>query len=117
LGELSFAVPPTQRKLVLPGSFNPLHVGHTEMIDAASKHLQSQGKSLDWLGFELSAFNVDKAPLAKDNLLNRMAQFAGQWNIVASNAPTFIEKARLLKNTTFVVGFVRFFFVPIELKL
>ena len=86
-------------QVLLPGSFNPLHQGHRAMAQAAMTHL---GKPI---AFEISAFNVDKPPLARDNLLTRLAQFAGSWPIYLTNAPTFIEKARLFSNTIFVVGF------------
>jgi hypothetical protein len=84
---------------ILSGSFNPLHDGHLEMGHAASELL---GQTV---AFELSAVNVDKPPLAPDVVLDRMAQFAGRYTIYASNAPTFLEKARLYPGTTFVVGF------------
>jgi hypothetical protein len=34
-----------------------------------------------------------------------MAQFAGRYTVLASRAPTFVEKARLYPGCTFVVGF------------
>ena len=57
------------------------------------------------LAFELSARNVDKAPLAPADALARAAQFAGRWPIVVSNAPTFLEKSALYPGATFVVGY------------
>jgi hypothetical protein len=38
-------------------------------------------------------------------MLDRMAQFAGRWPVLASNAPTFVEKARLYPGATFVIGY------------
>jgi hypothetical protein len=76
------------------------------MLQAALRYLDPSVKPAI-IGFELSAFNVDKPPLGAKILLDRMAQVAGQFDIIATNAPTFIEKARLLKNVTFVVGYVR----------
>lgn len=89
----------TYPKLILSGSFNPLHAGHIKLAKAASAYC---GHSV---GFELSAHNVDKPPLSAETVLTRMAQFAGRWSLVVTNAPTFLDKARLLPNTTFVVGY------------
>ena len=85
--------------ILLSGSFNPLHEGHLGMAQAASDFLGQP------VGFELSAANVDKPTLAPDTILDRLAQFAGRYTVFASNAPTFVEKARLYKNVTFVVGY------------
>ena len=57
------------------------------------------------VAFELAAHNVDKAPLAPSDVLERMAQFAGRWPIVASHAGTFVKKARLFPGSTFAVGY------------
>ena len=83
---------------VLSGAFNPLHDGHLRMAQAAAD-------LMGWpVTFELAAVNVDKPPLGSATILDRVAQFAGRWPIIASNAPTFVEKARLFPGITFVVG-------------
>lgn len=86
-------------QLLLPGSFNPLHVGHTQLAQTAQK---LQGSPV---AFEISAFNVDKPPLDKQVILKRATQFAGHHPIYITNAPTFVEKSRLFPHTTFVVGY------------
>ena len=95
----SLLTPAEHPPILLSGSFHPLHEGHLGMAQAAS----------DWLGepvgFELSAFNVDKPALPSNIILDRLAQFAGRYTVFASNAPTFLEKARLYKGATFVVGY------------
>lgn len=85
--------------VVLSGSFNPLHAGHTRLAEVAALIL---GRPV---AFEISAANVDKPPLPEQVLLERLGQFAGRYPVFASNAPTFIEKSRLYGAATFVVGF------------
>lgn len=84
---------------LLPGSFDPLHYGHRELVNVATKILGHP------VAFELSAFNVDKPPLERQTILKRLTQFAGHNPIYVTNAPTFLEKARLFPNTIFVVGY------------
>jgi len=85
--------------LLLSGSFNPLHEGHLEMAQAATKLL---GKPV---AFELSAANADKPPLPKKTVLHRLAQFAGRHVVYASTSPTFVKKSRIYPGTTFIVGY------------
>jgi len=85
--------------VILSGAFNPLHEGHLGMARAAETLLQ------DRVVFELAAVNVDKPPLPATTILERMGQFAGRYTVLASDAPTYVEKARLYPGTTFVVGY------------
>lgn len=84
---------------ILSGSFNPLHQGHLGMASAAAQLLGQP------ITFELAAMNVDKPTLAANTVLTRIAQFAGRHGVLVSNAPTYVEKARLYPETTFVVGY------------
>ncbi len=86
-------------RVVLSGAFNPLHDGHLGMARAAEKILGLP------VVFELAAINVDKPPLPAETILGRIAQFAGRHAVLVSNAPTYIQKARLYPGATFVVGF------------
>ena len=83
---------------ILAGSFNPLHEGHRQLADAASKILSSD------VTFELSVTNVDKPPLAESEVRARASQFRGIGRLVLTRAPVFFEKARLFPGRTFVVG-------------
>lgn len=85
--------------VILSGAFNPLHQGHLELAQVAAE-LTNRPPA-----FELSAINAEKAPLPPHTVLERMAQFAGRWPILASNAPTFDQKARLYPGALFVVGY------------
>jgi hypothetical protein len=91
--------PDTIPPVILSGAFNPLHEGHLGMARAAEKLLGQR------VTFELAAVNVDKPPLPASIILERMGQFAGRYAIYASDAPTYIDKARLYPGTTFVVGY------------
>lgn len=77
------------------------------MLESAAQYLTQSGQKFELVAFELSAFNVDKPPLSDDAILDRAAQFAGKFSCIFTNAPTFIMKARLHPNTTFILGYVR----------
>jgi hypothetical protein len=99
-GDVTVEVP---RKLtVFPGSFNPLHDGHIGIADAA---VELTGRLVV---FELSVANVDKPPLDADEVARRLKQFEGFANIVLTRAPRFIEKARALPGSVFVLGWDTF---------
>ena len=83
---------------VLPGSFSPLHQGHLELAETASRIAEMP------LAFELSVANVDKPWLDAAEVERRVAQFLGAWPVILTRAPTFVEKARLLPGCTIVVG-------------
>jgi hypothetical protein len=58
------------------------------------------------VAFELSVRNADKGCLPKELVLARVQQFVkeGSPPVVCTDAPLYVAKARLLPNTTFVVG-------------
>lgn len=89
---------------LLPGSFNPIHAGHEQMRQTAQTILGCP------VWYELSVHNADKPPLSVGELaqrLNFIRQSADRYpdtGIILTNAPYFIQKARLFPNTTFIVG-------------
>lgn len=83
---------------ILSGSFNPLHKGHEEMAQAASRIL---GKPV---AYELSVANVDKPPLSEHEVRRRVSQFAGKGAIVLTRATRFFSKTRLLPGCAFIIG-------------
>jgi hypothetical protein len=83
---------------VLPGSFNPLHHGHTALAAAAEHHLGVP------VHFELSVTNADKPELTRDEVGRRVAQFAGVGPVWVTRAAAFERKADLFPGAAFVVG-------------
>jgi hypothetical protein len=88
-------------RLLLPGSFNPLHAGHVELALAAA---EVAGLAENDVAFELSVVNVDKPPLTYFEVRRRVEQFHGAWPLVLTRTPRFIEKARVFPGTTFAIG-------------
>ena len=83
---------------LLPGSFNPVHVGHREMMAIANERAGTDG------GYELSVTNVDKPPLEKSEIERRLGQFGADDTVVLTRAETFRKKAALFPGTTFLLG-------------
>jgi hypothetical protein len=91
---------PQTKTIVYPGSFNPLHKGHTELAKAAQKVVDGSPP----LVFEISAANPDKPSLSKAVVEARVGQFDFDHPVVITRAPLFLEKARLMPNCAFIVG-------------
>ena len=90
---------PLRAAAVMPGSFNPLHEGHERLAQVASETLGGRE-----VVFELAVVNVDKPPLEESEVRRRLRQFEGRWRVVLTRASRFYEKASLLPDCTFVVG-------------
>jgi hypothetical protein len=99
-GELSPLDPSYLReKIILPGSFNPLHYGHLRI---AQELYNLTGKEVV---FEICLKNADpsKSPLTASYLANRLAHFRGGHELVLSNLSLFADKAALFQ-CDFAVG-------------
>ncbi|KAF5745242.1 hypothetical protein HS088_TW07G00825 [Tripterygium wilfordii] len=108
-GEICFKIYPfsggahtskEERKIILSGSFNPLHDGHLKLLEVA---LSICGHGYPC--FELSAINADKPPLSISQIKDRVKQFekVGK-TIIISNQPYFYKKAELFPGSAFVIG-------------
>ena len=94
------AVGATGARVLLPGSFNPLHAGHVTLLAAAAAACGGAPAA-----FELSVRNADKPPLPRAEVERRAQQLApGDAPLVLTDAPLFVDKARLMPGTVFVVG-------------
>jgi len=95
-GQLTLtAAPPA---VVMPGSFNPVHIGHVSLARVAEEIKQQP------VTFEISVTNVDKPPLEGQTVRQRLTQFAWKSSVELTRAPTFLEKSRLFPKATFVIG-------------
>ena len=93
------ASPTETPKLVLPGSFRPLHGGHLAMAEVASRIVGTP------CGFEISLFHPEKPPLDFVAIRSRLEGFGRtSGRLYLTHAPTYVEKARLFPGCTFVVG-------------
>ncbi|RZC75024.1 hypothetical protein C5167_050500 [Papaver somniferum] len=92
--------PNSERKIILPGSFNPLHDGHLKLLEVA-RSICGDGFPC----FEISAINADKPPLTVSQIKDRVKQFekVGE-TVIISNQPFFYKKAQLFPGSAFVIG-------------
>jgi hypothetical protein len=90
-------VPPLPR-LLLAGSFNPLHHGHVRLAETAGRMLGLAP------ALELAVHNADKPSLGVEEVRLRSAQAAWRYPLWLTSAPTFVQKARLFPGVVFVVG-------------
>jgi len=89
-----------ERKIILSGSFNPLHDGHLKLLEVAAS-ICGDGYPC----FEISAVNADKPPLSVSQVKDRVKQFekVGK-TVIISNQPFFYKKAELFPGSCFVIG-------------
>ena len=85
-------------RLILSGSFNPLHEGHLGLAAAAAELTGLEPV------FELPLRNADKPLLDLAETQRRAMQFAGQAPLLLTREPLFVGKARLFPGSTFVIG-------------
>lgn len=84
---------------ILPGSFNPLHVGHRTLAAVAGQRLGCE------VHFELSVTNVDKPELDGEVVAERLRQFVGVGPVWVTRAAGVEKKADLFPGAAFVLGF------------
>jgi hypothetical protein len=102
-GGMAIVNAPRPGRVYLPGSFNPLHAGHQELLAAACR---IAGVSPSDGAFELAISNADKGLLPLPEIERRVAQFiAAQLPVVITQAPLFTQKADLFPKSKFVVGY------------
>ena len=83
---------------VLPGSFNPLHLGHEQMAAIAG-----QITGLEVV-YELAVLNVDKPPLEEEEIVRRLNGLEGKATVALTRTPTFRLKADHFPKSVFIIG-------------
>ena len=83
--------------LLLPGSFNPLHDGHRQIMACAEAHTGRAG------AYEITVRNADKPAIDFISLEERLSGIADH-PVWLTNTPTYIQKAELFPATTFAIG-------------
>ncbi len=84
--------------VLLPGSFNPFHLGHLEMLRYGSRRFGLPA------ALELSIFNVDKPPLDFCSIHERLSAIGNRFPVWLTRAPTFVEKTRQFPKAIFLIG-------------
>jgi nicotinic acid mononucleotide adenylyltransferase len=89
------------KKLIFPGSFNPIHSGHKYMSDTVQSMLKLP------VEYEISICNVSKPNLDFITLQERLKQFKSDppTRVWITSQPTFAGKSTIFPNTTFVIGY------------
>jgi hypothetical protein len=92
--------PKLDHRLLIAGSFNPLHDGHRGLAAAASR-LSGRKATL-----ELSVRNVDKPSLTYSEVIERWRGVQNEtMDMVVTREPTFDGKARLIPGCDFAIGY------------
>ncbi len=84
--------------LVFPGSFNPIHEGHLELLKCGIE--LSDKKPV----FEISFKNVDKPDLSLEEVSKRIKQFKSINELLVTNEATFLGKSILFQGADFLIG-------------
>lgn len=93
---------PRRDRVYLPGSFNPLHDGHKNLLAAA---VNCSGEDKEGC-YEMSVGNPDKGLMDIDEVQRRVQPFQESGTpLVVVQAPLFTDKAALFPGSVFVIGY------------
>lgn len=89
-------------KILVPGSFNPLHEGHLALGARAAKLTR---RSPEDVTYEITVENADKGFLSYEEVVKRLRQFEWKATVALTRARLLVEKAWLFRKSTLAVGF------------
>jgi phosphopantetheine adenylyltransferase len=93
--------------LLYPGSFKPLHWGHTELARVAGEVMRRYHTpdTPVVITYEISASVVGKKDVCEEDFRERLEQFTSHSRrVVITSAKLFVEKAEMFPNHGLVVG-------------
>jgi nicotinic acid mononucleotide adenylyltransferase len=90
--------------LIFPGSFNPLHLGHTNAARHGVTSLVASGKTVPGIVYEISAKHPDKGLLSRKEIMSRVEQFKGKAAVIVSTNALYVDKCEDNKGATFLIG-------------
>ncbi len=86
------------RPILFPGSFQPIHEGHRQILALASSRLNRN------IHLEISVTNADKPELDFLTIGHRVRQAESIGPVLLTQAPKFVDKAKLFPGATFLIG-------------
>lgn len=103
-----------ENSIIYPGSFNPLHEGHTNMVRACIDKLGTLAKDV-FVIFEMSISNADKGKVTEEEILKRLSQFTNSnsllngagilnFGVCLTGEPLFYGKAKLFPGSIILIG-------------
>ena len=93
------------RLLVFPGSFDPLHEGHTKLAEAALDATKQRDAEEPSLLYEISLKNADKGVIDVEQAEERLLQFKKANAAVAlTRRALYVDKSQLFGPCDFVMG-------------
>ena len=97
--------PSKGRLLVFPGSFDPLHEGHTKLAEAALDATKQRDAEEPSLLYEISLKNADKGVIDIKQAEERLLQFKKANAAVAlTRRALYVDKSQLFGPCDFVMG-------------
>ena len=88
-----------KERVLLSGTFNPLHWGHESLLGVGSFMTKLPPF------FEMSVRHWEKGNIGWKEIVDRQLQFQNKSPLILTDAPYYHEKAELLPNSVFVMGY------------
>lgn len=92
------------RAMVFPGSFNPPHIGHVALANAAKNAFRANTNEDPAVFFEISLINADKPAMDAATVSERahkvfdLENLPSNWGVLLTSVPLFSEKADVLRD-------------------